>query len=83
MKKSILSLSFVFFTILAVNAQSTTTPATVMVATAPVENPNAPDLKFESETVDYGTIEHNANGDREFKFKNTGKEPLILKTKHL
>ena len=78
MKKSILSLSFVFFTILAVNAQSTTTPATVMVATAPVENPNAADLKFESETLDYGTIEHNANGDREFKFKNTGKEPLII-----
>lgn len=43
-----------------------------------VGNPNAPELKFDSEVIDYGTIEHNADGNREFKFKNTGKEPLII-----
>lgn len=42
------------------------------------ENPNAPDMKFETEVLDYGTIEHGANGVREFKFKNIGKEPLII-----
>lgn len=41
-------------------------------------NPNAPEITFESDVVDYGTIEHNADGNREFKFKNTGKEPLII-----
>lgn len=41
-------------------------------------NPNAPEITFETEVIDYGTIEHNADGNREFKFKNTGKEPLII-----
>ena len=45
-------------------------------------NPNAPDFKFESEVIDYGTIEHNADGTREFKFKNVGKEPLIISETH-
>ena len=43
-----------------------------------IANKNAPEITFESEIIDYGTIEHNANGVREFKFKNTGKEPLII-----
>jgi hypothetical protein len=41
-------------------------------------NPNAAEIVFDSEVIDYGTIEHNADGNREFKFKNTGKEPLII-----
>ena len=44
---------------------------------APV-NPNAPEITFESEVIDYGTIDFNANGVREFKFTNSGKEPLII-----
>jgi hypothetical protein len=47
-------------------------------STVPSMNPNAPEITFESEVIDYGTIEHNADGNREFKFKNTGKEPLII-----
>jgi hypothetical protein len=35
-------------------------------------------ITFKSETVDYGTIEQNSNGDREFIFTNTGNEPLII-----
>lgn len=42
------------------------------------KNPNAPQISFEKETIDYGTIEKGANGQREFKFSNTGKEPLII-----
>jgi hypothetical protein len=71
MKKVILSLGFLFCSFLAVNAQDAT------VAT-PVANPNASDIIFETEVIDYGTIEHNANGEREFKFTNKGKEPLII-----
>lgn len=41
-------------------------------------DPNAAEINFETETIDYGTIEQGANGEREFVFTNTGKEPLII-----
>jgi hypothetical protein len=68
MKTAILSFALLVFTAFGVNAQEAATPA----------NPNAPEISFETDVLDYGTIEHNADGNREFKFKNTGKEPLII-----
>ncbi len=47
-------------------------------APAAPENPNAPEISFEKEVHDYGTIKQGADGGCEFKFKNTGKEPLII-----
>ena len=70
MKKTILSIGLMLCVAIGAKAQETTTPNPV--------NPNAPKFKFESELVDYGTIEHNADGNREFKFTNVGKEPLII-----
>ena len=35
-------------------------------------------IEFESETIDYGTIDKGADGVRIFKFKNTGDAPLII-----
>ena len=35
-------------------------------------------IEFESETIDYGTIEKGSDGVRVFKFKNTGNAPLIV-----
>jgi hypothetical protein len=35
-------------------------------------------IEFETETIDYGTIEKGADGVRIFKFKNTGNAPLII-----
>ena len=35
-------------------------------------------IEFESETIDYGTIEKGSDGVRVFKFKNTGDAPLII-----
>lgn len=35
-------------------------------------------MTFETLVIDYGTVEYNSNGEREFKFKNTGNEPLII-----
>jgi hypothetical protein len=70
MKKAILSIGLFVCVAIGANAQETATPNPV--------NPNAPKFKFETEVIDYGTIEHNANGDREFKFTNVGKEPLII-----
>lgn len=47
------------------------------VATPNID-PNAPEVKFDSETIDYATLDYDANTTREFKFKNTGKSPLII-----
>ncbi len=53
--------------------------ATVMADTSvKAENPNAPEMTFENEIHDYGTIKQGADGGCEFKFKNTGKEPLVI-----
>lgn len=41
-------------------------------------DPNAGKFQFETETIDYGTIEQNADGHRVFKFKNVGKSPIII-----
>ena len=42
------------------------------------ENLNTPEFKFETEVIDYGTIEKGADGIREFHFTNTGNAPLII-----
>ena len=47
-------------------------------AFAQTANPNAAEISFEKEIIDYGKITKGANGEREFVFKNTGKEPLIV-----
>ena len=39
---------------------------------------NIAEITFESTTIDYGVIEHNADGVREFKFTNTGNAPLMI-----
>ena len=36
-------------------------------------------IEFESKVIDYGVIEHNADGNREYKFTNSGDAPLIIK----
>ena len=41
-------------------------------------NPNAPEMNFETEVHDFGTIKQGGDGTYEFKFKNVGKEPLII-----
>jgi hypothetical protein len=35
-------------------------------------------LSFENETIDYGTIQQNADGVRIFKFTNTGEAPIVI-----
>ena len=71
MKKIIFLLAILLSATVAVKSQSAP-PA------APVVNPNAAEIKFEKETHDYGTITQGADGSCEFKFKNTGKEPLVI-----
>jgi hypothetical protein len=40
---------------------------------------SAQTIEFESKVIDYGIIEHNADGNREYKFTNSGDAPLIIK----
>jgi len=42
------------------------------------EDANVPEIKFNTESIDYGTIKQDANGLRVFEFTNTGKSPLII-----
>jgi len=71
MKKIILTVSVVFFVFLAGKAQ-------VITTTAPTDNANGAEITFENLVHDYGTLQKGADGKCEFKFTNTGKEPLIL-----
>ncbi|MDD5150731.1 MAG: DUF1573 domain-containing protein [Flavobacterium sp.] len=35
-------------------------------------------MVFDTETIDYGTVAHNADGNRKFEFTNNGNKPLII-----
>ena len=35
-------------------------------------------MVFENETLDFGTIAHNSDGNRQFTFTNNGNKPLII-----
>ena len=75
-----LILSFVFLAYAAITfAQVTNQPVTAPPAeqATPV-NPNAAEITFDKTVHDYGTVFQGADGTCEFKFTNTGKEPLIL-----
>jgi Protein of unknown function (DUF1573) len=37
-----------------------------------------PSMQFETETIDYGTIEQGADGNRQFVLTNNGTEPLLI-----
>ena len=81
MKKAILVFAVSGLAVFVANAQAPAAvpvPQTAPTATVAPENPNAPDAVYEKEVLDYGTIEYDSEGTREFKFKNVGKEPMII-----
>ena len=39
---------------------------------------DGPVMEFESSVIDYGLIEHNSDGNREFVLTNNGNAPLII-----
>jgi hypothetical protein len=57
-------------------AQETTKK--IKATTAKAAKVNGAGLVFVNETIDYGTIAHNADGKREFVFTNNGNKPLII-----
>ena len=70
MKRIILAFAVTMLASVWVFAQNATTP--------PAVNKNAPTINFDKTTHDYGTVTKGGDGTCEFKFKNTGVEPLIL-----
>jgi LEA14-like dessication related protein len=48
------------------------------VITPEVDNKNAPDLKFEVEEYNFGTVKQGEVVTYDFNFISTGKEPLII-----
>ncbi|HJY11896.1 MAG TPA: DUF1573 domain-containing protein, partial [Flavobacterium sp.] len=70
MKKIILIAMLAVVGITASNAQTT--------KKAKVAKIEGAGMVFENETIDYGTIAHNADGNRQFVFVNNGTKPLII-----
>lgn len=70
------------FTFLGVNAQAVKTKkvkkAKKEMAVTAVSKVDGPGMVFEKETIDYGTIQQNADGRREFVLTNNGNKPLII-----
>jgi len=73
MKKIILFAMLAVAGITASNAQTTKKAKAAKVAK--IEGAG---MVYETETIDYGTIAHYADGKREFVFVNNGTKPLII-----
>ena len=43
-----------------------------------VKTENGPEIEFEKLVHDYGDVPYNGNGECEFRFTNTGNEPLLI-----
>lgn len=78
MKKIIFTLALAASTGLVSFAQDAPKATNPPAPAAAPANPNAPEISFEVTTHDFGTIQKGDDCTYEFKFKNTGKEPLIL-----
>ena len=78
--KKIIALSIALLAFTFSNAQETskmkkTVKKTTKTVTAKVAGAG---MVYDTETIDYGTIAHNADGKREFVFTNNGSKPLII-----
>ncbi|HEY0092037.1 MAG TPA: DUF1573 domain-containing protein [Flavobacterium sp.] len=86
--KKIVTLALLTVFGITANAQTSTTKTTTTKKTTVKtettgKKADAPKVEgagivFESDTVDYGTINQNADGKREFTFTNNGNKPLII-----
>lgn len=77
MNKLILSL-FTALSLSACTNNSATTAVVLDSAGKVVSAVDAPVIKFEEEIYDFGVITEGTSVKYEFKFKNTGKTPLII-----
>ena len=83
MMKKLITLSIALLAFTFSNAQETSKATKKSASKTKVTTPALPKVEgagmvFVSETIDYGTIAHNADGKREFVFTNNGNKPLII-----
>ena len=82
--KKIITLSIALLAFTFSNAQETSkktttkTKTTTKIAKVAVPKVEGAGMVFDTETIDYGTVAHNAEGKREFVFTNNGNKPLII-----
>lgn len=76
MKKVVFTIASVVLCAVYVQAQNVVKPAAPTTSTVVVTS--YAEMKFETDIHDFGTIQQGGNGTWEFKFKNTGAEPLII-----
>ncbi|MDL2238789.1 DUF1573 domain-containing protein [Bacteroidales bacterium OttesenSCG-928-L14] len=83
--KPMLVISLAIFTMIgSLSAQERSTKKTTDEVTSKQEvkkskkNAKPAEITFENVEYNYGTIQVGDNGDCEFTFKNTGKEPLVV-----
>ena len=78
--KKIITLSIALLAFTFSNAQETAKITKSIKKTAAVVTPKVQGagMVFDTETIDYGTVAHNADGKREFVFTNNGNKPLII-----
>ena len=56
------------------------TMVALVVNFASAQKVGGPTMTFDKTEIDYGTIQQNSDPLRKFKFKNTGTEPLVIKS---
>ncbi|MBF2709568.1 DUF1573 domain-containing protein [Flavobacterium soyangense] len=86
--KKIIALSIALLAFTFSNAQETskvtkttkktTTKTTTKTAAVALPKVEGAGMVFDTETIDYGTIAHNAEPNRKFEFTNNGNKPLII-----
>jgi hypothetical protein len=80
--KQIIALSIALLAFTFSNAQETSkvtkTTKKITAKKAALPKVEGAGMVFDSETIDYGTIAHNAEPNRKFEFTNNGNKPLII-----
>ena len=81
MMKKIITLSIALLAFAFSNAQETAKPskkATEKTTAPALPKVDGAGMVYVTETIDYGTIAQNADGNRKFEFTNNGNKPLII-----
>ena len=82
MKKIFLLAALTIVGVSTANAQSSkkSSPRTTSEIATKTVTPkvDGPGITFTNQTIDYGTIDQNSDGAREFTFVNNGNKPLII-----
>lgn len=79
MKKITFAIALLFSITFVIAQENKTSPESTV---APLENKNAPEIKFEVEEYNFGTIKQGDKVTYDFAFLNSGKDPLIITEAH-